>query len=145
MDYWWIMKKFWYFILKRGLKGTQIQKFCIFYYLTLEIVKQDKCPKYSGSRILQCPAIYCVKWNTVFTLWSTFQSLSCFALCSPLLDFFCFDHYVVSWSSLLYLLSKERDLHLPMQSVPIIVNVVSLIPASNWRALDTALCDIVYQ
>ena len=83
MDYWWTMNKFWYFILKRGLKGTQIQKFCTFYYLTLEIVKQDKCPKYSGSSILQCPAIYCVKWNTVSTLgWhsSHYHALLCVAL-----------------------------------------------------------------
>jgi len=35
---------------------------------TLEIVKQDKCPKYSGSSIYLCPTHYCVKQNIVFTL-----------------------------------------------------------------------------
>ena len=42
-----------------GLKGAQIP------YLTLEIVKQDKCPKYNGSRILLCPTHYCVQKFTM--------------------------------------------------------------------------------
>ena len=42
-------------------------------HVALEIVKQDKCPKYSWSsklvtNILLCPAVYCVKLNTVSTL-----------------------------------------------------------------------------
>jgi hypothetical protein len=32
------------------------------------IVRQDKCPKYNKSNTLLCPAIYCVKQNTVSTL-----------------------------------------------------------------------------
>jgi len=36
-------------------------------YLTLEIVKQDKCHKDNGSTLL-CPAVYYVKQNTVSTL-----------------------------------------------------------------------------
>jgi hypothetical protein len=42
-------------------------------YLILEIVNQDKCPKYNGSSILLChntllcSAIYCVKQNSVST------------------------------------------------------------------------------
>ena len=37
-------------------------------YLTLEIVKQDKCPKYLRSSILLCRTHYCVKQNPVSTL-----------------------------------------------------------------------------
>ena len=43
-------------------------------YLILEIINQDKCPKYNESSILLCrntllcSAIYCVKQNTVSTL-----------------------------------------------------------------------------
>jgi hypothetical protein len=32
------------------------------------IVRQDTCPKYNKSNTLLCPAIYCVKQNTVSTL-----------------------------------------------------------------------------
>jgi hypothetical protein len=42
MGYWMTINKFCFFISKRDLKMAQILKYCIF-----EIVKQDKCPKYS--------------------------------------------------------------------------------------------------
>jgi hypothetical protein len=56
-------------ILFKKKKEFKTLKFCIFIiYLTLEIVKQDKCPKYSWSIILLLPAIYCAKQNDMSTL-----------------------------------------------------------------------------
>ena len=42
--------------------------FRILAYLMLEIVKQDKCPKYSWSSKLLFPAYHCVQPLTVSTL-----------------------------------------------------------------------------
>ena len=53
-------QKFCYFISKRCLIFRRHNV----YLLTLEIVKQDKCPKYSGSSILLCPTP-CVQLFTV--------------------------------------------------------------------------------
>ena len=59
-------------------------------YLTLEIVKQDKCPKYSGSSILLCPHLLLIYWYTC----SNFPCqhavvLSCFALHNPVIQITC--------------------------------------------------------
>jgi len=44
-------------------------------YLTLEIVKQDKCPKYNRSSILLCATHYCV---LLFTMSSKVLCHTCF-------------------------------------------------------------------
>ena len=49
MGYWWTIKKKLPVYFEKGLK-------------------EDNCPKYNWSSILFCPAIYCVKQNTVPTL-----------------------------------------------------------------------------
>ena len=69
-------------------------------HLKVVIVKQDKCPKYNGSSIIQCPSYDCVQQFTVSSkilcqqllliyIYSTFHCrhtavVSCFTLCSPL-------------------------------------------------------------
>ena len=67
------------------------------YFLTLEIIKQDKCPKYSWSSklwfqhisvfsYLPCQAKYCIHTWFLYTTFSCQHTvtISCSALCSPL-------------------------------------------------------------
>ena len=59
MSYWWTIKNY-IFISKRGLNSEILHIWKA--YFTLEIVKQDKCPKYNGSSIFACSTHYCV-WS----------------------------------------------------------------------------------
>jgi hypothetical protein len=75
MGFWWTIKKFIFFFKEESRMGANFEILHIWKpYLILEIINQDKCPKYNGSSILLCHntllclAIYCVKQNSVSTL-----------------------------------------------------------------------------
>ena len=90
MGYWWTIE-YYIFISKRGLNSEILHIWKA--YFTLEIVKQDKCPKYNGSSIFACSTHYCVRsiqcphFHLICTC-STFPCwysavVSCFSLCIP--------------------------------------------------------------
>ena len=60
MGYWWIIKIICLY-LEKGSKFHILGRL----FLTIEIVKQDKCLKYTGSNKLMFPAYYCVQQFTV--------------------------------------------------------------------------------
>ena len=82
MSYWWTVIFLYYFISKKEFKmepNSEIFHICKA-YLTFEIVKQQKCPKYNKSSILLCTTHYCVKQNTVSTLMPLICTCSIFPL-----------------------------------------------------------------
>ena len=69
-------------------------------HVALEIVKQDKCPKYSWSSKLLSPTYYCVQQFTVSTLVFNIQTCSTFT---------CQHAAVVSWFTLYFIVLSSQE------------------------------------